>query len=304
MFHGSITALVTPFIEGAFDAKSFEKVLVYQIEHGSHGLVPCGTTGEAPTLEENEVRAILDMSVQAVKSQNSKSVPVIAGTGSNSTSKTIYMTRLAQSCGVDAALVVVPYYNKPSQDGMYSHFKAVHDATDLPIVLYNVPSRCGVEISVETVCRLAELPRVMAIKDATPDVSRTTEIKSRVKDSFRVLCGDDAIAGAALAHGADGCISVASNIAPAMCAAFQDAWAARDIALFQSLQARLMPLHKVLFTESSPAPTKYAASRLGLCRDEVRLPLVEATPACRERVDQVLTELGLISVAKSEKLRA
>ena len=296
--------MVTPFSDGTFDAKSFEKILAYQIDNGSHGLVPCGTTGEAPTLEEAEVRAILDMSVQAVKGQNGRRIPVIAGTGSNSTAKTIHMTRMAQDCGVDAALVVVPYYNKPSQDGMYEHFKSVHDATDLPIVLYNVPSRCGVEISVETVCRLAELPRIMAIKDATPDVSRTTEIKSRVKDSFRVLCGDDAIAGAALAHGADGCISVASNVAPALCSQFQEAWVARNISLFQELQAKLMPLHKVLFIESSPAPVKYAVSRLGLCRDEVRLPLVSASEGCRSKVDVVLENLGLIGSEKSEKLRA
>ncbi|OIN85831.1 MAG: 4-hydroxy-tetrahydrodipicolinate synthase [Alphaproteobacteria bacterium CG1_02_46_17] len=304
MFKGSITALVTPFLEGAFDASSFEKVLAYQLEHGTHGIVPCGTTGEAPTLEEEEFRAILDMSVAVVKGGIGKRIPVIAGTGSNSTAKTIYMTDLAKRAGVDAALVVVPYYNKPSQDGMLAHYKAIHNAVDLPIVIYNVPSRCGVEISVDTVCRLAELPRIVAIKDATPDVSRTTEIKSRVKADFSVLCGDDAIAGAALAHGADGCISVSSNVAPALCSEFQNAWMAGDIAKFQDLQALLMPLHKALFVESSPAPVKYAASALGLCSDEVRLPLLPASERARDLVDRVLRQIGLISSEVSDKLRA
>ncbi|HRK98210.1 MAG TPA: 4-hydroxy-tetrahydrodipicolinate synthase [Alphaproteobacteria bacterium] len=300
MFRGSITALVTPFLNGVFDGKSFEKVLAYQINHGTHGIVPCGTTGEAPTLEEEEFRAILDMSVGAVKGR----IPVIAGTGSNSTAKTIYMTGLAQKAGVDAALVVVPYYNKPSQDGMYAHYRAIHDAVNLPIVIYNVPSRCGAEISVETVCRLAELPRVMAIKDATLDVTRTTEIKSRVKPEFRVLCGDDAVAGAALAHGADGCISVTSNVAPELCAHFQNAWMAGNMDVFHALQSKLMPLHKALFVESSPAPVKYGASLLGLCSDEVRLPLVSASANARVVVGRVMTELGLIDGHNSDKLRA
>lgn len=250
MLRGSITALMTPFLNGAFDRKAFEKILAFQLENGSHGLVPCGTTGEAPTLDEEEIRDIFDMSVAVVKGYKTRKIPVICGTGSNSTRKTIAMTEMAKACGADYALIVVPYYNKPTQDGIYAHFKAIHDSVDLPVVLYNVPSRVGTEISVDTVCRLAELPRIVALKDATSDMSRTTAIKSRVKDDFSVLSGEDALAGACLAHGGDGCISVTSNIAPKECAAFQEAWAAKDIPVFQSLQARLMPLHKGCFVKA------------------------------------------------------
>ncbi|HNQ91948.1 MAG TPA: 4-hydroxy-tetrahydrodipicolinate synthase [Alphaproteobacteria bacterium] len=300
MFRGLITALVTPFTDGEFDARAFEKILAFQIENGSHGIVPCGTTGESPTLDEDEIRTIFDMSVAAVKGRK---IPVIAGTGSNSTRKSVAMTEMAKQCGADAALIVVPYYNKPTQDGMYAHFKAIHDAVEIPIVLYNVPGRTGAEMSVDTVCRLAELPRIVALKDATSDMSRTTAIKSRVKGGFSILSGEDALAGACLAQGGDGCISVTSNIAPQECADFQNAWAAGDIQKFQALQARLMPLHKALFVETSPSPVKYAASKLGLCSDEVRLPLVSASPAARSAVDRAFAESGLIMERDSATLR-
>lgn len=299
MFRGSITALITPFQNGDLDIKAFEKVLQFQIESGSHGIVPCGTTGESPTLDEKEIHTIFDMSVNTVKGQ----IPVIAGTGSNSTRKTVEMTRLAKDAGVDAALVVVPYYNRPTQDGLYAHYKAVHDSVDLPIVIYNVPGRCGTEIAVDTICRLAELPRIAGLKDATADMSRTTQIRARVKDNFSILSGEDALAGACLAQGGDGCISVTSNIAPKECAAFQEAWANRHMERFAAIQEQLMPIHKALFVESSPAPVKYAASVMGLCSDEVRLPLVAASAAARDAVDRALYESGLIAAAKFDTLR-
>jgi len=230
-------------------------------------------------------------------------VPVIAGTGSNSTRKTIQNTLAARQLGADAALIVVPYYNRPTQDGLYAHFKAVHDSTDLPIVLYNVPGRCGTEIAVDTILKLAELPRIVGLKDATSDTSRTTQIKSAVKSGFCVLSGEDALAGAFLAQGADGCISVTANIAPRECADFQNAWANGDMARFMALQAQLMPLHKALFVESSPAPVKYAASALGLCTDEVRLPLVTASAKARQAVDEAICISGLIKPAETGKLR-
>lgn len=300
MFRGSITALITPFKDGEIDWAAFENLVEWQIEQGTHGLVPCGTTGEAPTLSDEEIRRVISTCVKITAGR----IPVIAGTGSNSTAKTIAMTKMARECGADAALIVAPYYNKPSQDGLHAHYRAVHDATDLPIVLYNVPSRTVIEIAPDTVKRLAELPRIVAIKDATPDVARATLLLPQVKAGFAFLSGDDGIAGAFLAQGAVGCISVASNVAPSLCAQFQNAWAEGDRDRFAQLQTRLAPLHKALFTESSPAPIKYACSALGLCGDEVRLPLLPASSGCRERLDRVLADLDLRPAAGSATLRA
>lgn len=300
MFRGSIPALITPFKNGEVDLKTFADFVDWQIESGSHAVVSCGTTGESPVLDDEEVKAIFDKTVATVKGR----IPVIAGTGSNSTRKTIKLTQMARECGVEAALIVVPYYNRPTQDGLYAHYKAIHDATDLPIIIYNVPSRCGTEIDVDTIIRLAELPRIVALKDATADTSRTTRIKAVVKPSFSVLSGEDALAGGFLAQGADGCISVTANIAPKECAAFQDAWANGNMDMFKALQTRLMPIHKALFVESSPAPVKYAASVLGWGTDEVRLPLVPASAKARAAVDAALQQSGLIADAASVKLRS
>ncbi len=300
MFHGSIPALITPFTNGEVDLRAFKDFVEWQIESGSHGVVSCGTTGESPVLDDAETQAIFAATVDVVKGR----VPVIAGTGSNSTKKTIAMTNMARESGADAALIVTPYYNKPTQEGLFAHFKAIHDSTDLPIILYSVPARCIIELSVETIIRLAQLPRIVAIKDATTDASRTTLIKSQVKDSFDVFAGDDVVAGAFLAQGAVGCISVTANIAPAACAAQQNAWAAGRMEEFKALQNQLMPLHRALFTETSPAPVKYAASRLGLCSDEVRLPLVPASSGCRANLDKVMAECGLFGDTSSAKLRA
>lgn len=300
MFHGSIPALITPFTNGEVDMKAFKEFVAWQIESGSHGVVSCGTTGESPVLTEEETCAIFAATVDVVKGR----VPVIAGTGSNSTKKTIEMTQKAREAGADAALIVAPYYNKPTQDGLYAHFRAIHDSTDLPIILYNVPGRCVVDIGVETIIRLAELPRIVGLKDATSDLSRATLIKSQVKKSFDILSGEDALAGGFLAQGAVGCISVTANVAPAECAAQQNAWVKGDKAAFENMQSRLMPLHRALFVESSPAPIKYAVSRLGLCSDEVRLPLVPASANCRAIVDKALADLGLLNAAGTAKLRA
>ncbi len=299
MFRGSIPALITPFQNGEIDVKAFSDFVEWQVVSGSHGVVPCGTTGESPVLDDEDTHMIIAATVAVVNGR----VPVIAGTGSNSTRKTIQNTIAARQSGVDAALVVVPYYNRPTQDGLYAHYKAVHDSSDLPIIIYNVPGRCGTEISVETILKLAELPRIVGLKDATSDTSRATQIKSSVKSGFCVLSGEDALAGAFLAQGADGCISVTANIAPAECAAFQDAWVAGDMDRFMALQSQLMPIHKALFVESSPAPVKYAASVLGLCSDEVRLPLVAASAKARQAVDDALSMSGLLNSAEAVKRR-
>ncbi len=291
-FYGSITALITPFKNGEIDWAAFEKFVEWQIQEGSHGVVPSGTTGESPTLTYDETKRIFELCVQTVKSSGKK-IPVIAGTGSNSTREAIELSTIAQNAGADALLTVTPYYNKPTQDGLFAHFKAIHDSTDLPIILYNVPGRTVVEISVDTILRLAELPRIAGLKDATADTSRTTLIKSQVKKEFSILSGEDALAGAYLAQGADGCISVSSNVAPRMCADFQNAWRDGDMVKFNELQKLLAPLHKSLFVESSPAPVKYACSTLGLCSDELRLPLLPASATARKAVDAALEKIKI-----------
>jgi 4-hydroxy-tetrahydrodipicolinate synthase len=299
MFYGSITALITPFRNGEIDWAAFDAMIEKQIEQGTHGVVPCGTTGESPTLSDDEIKSIIKRCIELVKGR----IPVIAGTGSNSTRKSVAMTQEAQKLGADAALLVAPYYNKPTQDGLYAHYKAIHDSSDLPLVLYNVPGRCVAEIAVDTVVRLAELPRIVGLKDAVSDTSRCTLIKSRVKDDFCILSGEDALAGAFLAQGAAGCISVTSNVAPAECAAFQNAWRERNLETFTAIQTSLAPLHKALFAETSPSPVKYAASKLGLANDEVRLPLVPASESCRRIVDAALESAGLIPGAEAGKSR-
>jgi 4-hydroxy-tetrahydrodipicolinate synthase len=300
MFYGSIPALITPFKDGEIDMKSFADFVEWQVENGSHGVVPCGTTGESPVLDDEEYRSIFTMTMSVVKGR----IPVIAGTGSNSTRKAIQLTQIAEECGVDAVLVVVPYYNRPTQEGLYAHFKTIHDATKLPIIVYNVPSRCGTEIAVETIIKLAELPRIVGLKDATSDTSRVIQIKAAVKENFCVLSGEDALAGAFLAQGADGCISVTANIAPRECADFQNAWRNKDFETFNRIQTQLMPLHKALFVESSPAPVKYAASVLGMCSGDVRLPLVSASLKAQQIVEQAMGQSGLLNLEKTVKYRA
>jgi 4-hydroxy-tetrahydrodipicolinate synthase len=290
MIKGSITALITPFKNGGVDEKAFQSLVDWQIKEGTQGVVPCGTTGESPTLSHDEHRRVIELCIEAAD----RRVPVIAGTGSNSTQEAVSLTRHAKKAGADAALVVSPYYNKPTQEGLYQHFKAIAEAAELPIIVYNIPPRCVVDISVETMARLAQLPNIIGVKEATGDVTRFTKHRRAIGKDFVQLSGDDALALAQMAHGGMGCISVTSNIAPRLLAEFQGACLAGDFVKARSLHDRLAPLHEALFVETSPAPVKYAASLLGLCEPTVRLPLVEPQTATKQRVREAMTGAGLL----------
>lgn len=298
--HGSIPALVTPFAKGKVDFSAFEKLVEWHIAEGSHGLVPCGTTGETPTLSVEEHLAVVRACVKAAKGR----VPVIAGAGSNSTDKAIMLAKDAEKNGADAILLVSPYYNKPTQEGLFQHFKAVHDAVGLPIILYNVPGRTGVEISVETVARAGKLPRIIGIKDASVDLSRPLAIRRLLGPDFIQLSGEDATVAAYLAQGGHGCISVTANVAPKLCADLHDAWAANDMIRFGILRDRLLPLHKTLFIETSPAPAKYCLSKLGMLREDLRLPLVPVTAASRKALDAAMRTVGVAPAKKVRKKAA
>ncbi|CAO3400591.1 4-hydroxy-tetrahydrodipicolinate synthase [Azospirillum palustre] len=291
MFHGSIVALLTPFKGGKVDEKAFQSFVEWQVAQGTHGLVPCGTTGESPTLSHEEHNRVVELCIEAAGGK----VPVMAGTGSNSTDEAIALTRHAKQAGAQAALVVTPYYNKPSQEGLYQHFKAIHDAADLPIFIYNIPGRSVVDMSVATMARLAKLPNIVGVKDATADLSRPSRLLQEVGSDFIQLSGEDATALAFNAQGGVGCISVTANIAPALCSAMQTAWAKGDLKEAFRLRDVLSPVHDSMFVETSPAPVKFAASLLGLGSDEVRLPLVPATEAARNAVRGAMTKAGLLS---------
>ncbi len=293
MFTGSIAALITPFRDGKVDEKAFAALVDWQIREGTSALVPCGTTGESPTLSPAEHQRVIELCIEASGGR----VPVIAGTGSNSTHEAITLTRHAQKAGADAALIVTPYYNKPTQEGLYAHFKAIAAAVDLPILIYNIPSRSVIDLSVETMARLARLPNIVGVKDATGDVTRISRQRAAIGPQFCQLSGDDGLALGQIAHGAQGCISVTANIAPRLMAEFEAAALAGDLAAARSRHDRLLSLHEALFAETSPAPVKYAASLLGLCTEEVRLPLVPVTEATRSRLAMVLTGLGLLATA-------
>jgi len=291
MFHGSIVALLTPFKGGKVDEKAFQSFVEWQVAQGTHGLVPCGTTGESPTLSHEEHNRVVELCIEAAGGK----VPVMAGTGSNSTDEAIALTRHAKQAGAQAALVVTPYYNKPSQEGLYQHFKAIHDAADLPIFIYNIPGRSVVDMSVATMARLAKLPNIVGVKDATADLSRPSRLLQEVGPDFIQLSGEDATALGFNAQGGVGCISVTANIAPALCSAMQTAWAKGDLKEAFRLRDVLSPLHDSMFVETSPAPVKFAASLLGLGTDEVRLPLVPASDAARTAVRGAMTKAGLLS---------
>ena len=290
MFKGSITALITPFQNEGIDWTAFEKFLEFQITEGSHGLVPCGTTGESPTLSHDEHREVIKRCVEITD----KRVPVIAGTGSNSTAEAIELTAMAQKDGADAALIVTPYYNKPTQEGLYAHFTAIHEASHLPIIIYNIPGRSVINMSTETMAALAKLPRIIGVKDATDDAGRPVLTRLACGSDFCQLSGEDGSIGAFLGQGGHGIISVLSNIAPKLCSQMHEAWQARDLDQFASLRDRLMPLAAALFCETSPAPVKYAASVLGLCKADVRLPLVAASQDARDAVDKALKAAELV----------
>ena len=287
---GSIPALITPMKDGAVDEAAFRKLVNWQIEQGSHGLVPCGTTGESPTLSHEEHMRVIEICVEEARGR----VPVIAGAGSNATAEAISLTRHAKRVGADAVLSVTGSYNKPSQEGLYRHYAAIADAVDIPILVYNIPGRAIVEISVETMGRLAELKTVIGVKDATANLARPLRERIACGHDWRMLSGEDSTTLGYMVQGGHGCISVTANIAPKLCADFQNAClqGAWDTALV--LQEKLMPLHDAMFVEPSPAPVKYAGSLLGLCTDEVRLPLVAATDTAREKVRAAMSEVGLI----------
>ncbi len=293
MFKGSFVALITPFRNGEVDEKAFCELVDWQIAQGTHGLVPCGTTGESPTLSHDEHMRVTELCVEAAAGR----VPVVAGTGSNSTAEAVELARHAAKAGADAQLLVTPYYNKPTQEGLYRHYKAVHDAAELPILIYNIPGRSVIDMSVETMVRLAELPRVVGCKDATNDLARPLATRLACGPDFAILSGEDATAVALLAQGGDGCISVTANVAPKACAAMHEAWQQGDLAAMRRYNEMLLPLHDALFCETSPGPVKYAASLLGLCGTDLRLPLCDIAESSKATVQAAMARAGLLGGA-------
>ncbi|WP_445376521.1 4-hydroxy-tetrahydrodipicolinate synthase [Niveispirillum fermenti] len=291
MFKGSIVALITPFRDGKVDEPAFQDFVDWQIKQGTHGVVPVGTTGELPTLSHEEHRIVISLAVEVANGR----VPVIAGTGSNSTEEAIALTRHAKQIGADAALIVTPYYNKPSQEGLYQHYKAIHDAVDLPIIIYNIPGRSVIDMSVATMARLAKLPNIVGVKDATADLVRPLRTRVEIGPDFCQLSGEDGTAAAFLAQGGVGCISVTANVAPALCAQMQNAWATGNMTEMARIRDLLMPLHHAMFVETSPAPVKYAASLLGKSTPDVRLPLVPCSAEGRAVVEDAMRKAGLIN---------
>ena len=290
MFRGSLTALVTPFKNGAVDERAFAALIEHQIAAGSHGLVPAGTTGETSTLTVEERRRVVELTIEVSAGR----VPVIAGVGTNATASTIDLQRHAKSVGADAGLVVAPYYNKPSQDGIAAHFEAVADAVELPIFVYNIPGRSVVDISVATMARIARHPNIIGVKDATGDVSRVTRQRLACRQGFIQLSGEDASALGYNAHGGVGAISVTSNVAPALCAQFQTAMLEGRWDEARALDDTLQPLNEALFAASSPAPAKYALSLLGQCEPDVRLPLVACPEPVKDQVRAAMEGCGLL----------
>ena len=291
MFKGSMPALITPFTNGAVDEAAFQRFVEWQIEQGSHGVVPCGTTGESPTLSHEEHMRVTELCVEVAKGR----VPVIAGTGSNSTAEAVRLTEHAKTAGADAVLVVTPYYNKPTQEGLYRHYKAIHDAAEIPMLIYNIPGRSVIDMSVETMARLAALPNIVGVKDATADLTRPAKTRAAMGAGFCQLSGEDATVVPFLAQGGHGCISVTANVAPRQCADLHEAWQRGDLARVSQLNDRLMPLHEALFVETSPGPVKYAASLLGLCENRVRLPMICVSPETEAKLRDAMAHAGLVN---------
>ena len=291
MFHGSMPALVTPFADGKLDLDTLKKLVEWQIESGSTGLVPVGTTGESPTLSHEEHETVVEEVVKAAAGR----VPVIAGAGSNNTAEGIRFMKHAANVGADAALVVTPYYNKPTQEGLYQHFKAMHDAADLPIFIYNIPARSVIDMSPETMGRLAELPRIIGVKDATADLSRVAMQRIHCGKDFIQLSAEDATALGYNAHGGVGCISVTANVAPTLCAEMQAATLSGNYEQALKINDRLMPLHMAIFMEPGVCGAKYALSLLGRCSDEVRLPLVGVSEHTKAAIRDGMSHAGLLN---------
>jgi 4-hydroxy-tetrahydrodipicolinate synthase len=288
-FRGSFTALVTPFKNGSLDESAFRALVDWQIAEGTSGLVPVGTTGESPTLSHREHMQVVEWCVQQANGR----VPVIAGAGSNSTQEAIELSRHAEKAGADAVLIVTPYYNKPTQEGLYQHFKAINDAIGIPIIIYNIPARSVIDMSVETMKHLYELKNIAGVKDATANVVRVSQQRAAMGPDFNQLSGEDGTALGFMAHGGHGCISVTSNVAPRLCADFQRACLKGDFAAALKLQDKLMPLHHALFIETNPAPAKYALSLLGKCADTVRLPMVLLSEPTKMAVREAMVHAGL-----------
>ncbi len=291
MFKGSLTALVTPFENGGLDEEAFREFVNWQIDEGSHGLVPVGTTGESPTLSHEEHKRVVEICVEVAAGR----VPVIAGAGSNSTAEAVELACHAEKAGADGVLVVCPYYNKPSQEGMYGHFEAVAEAIDIPVIIYNIPARSVVDMSVDTMARLSQLANIAGVKDATCDLARPLNSRLACAEGFIQLSGEDATVAAFLAQGGDGCISVTSNVAPKMCSELHEAWQQRDLDTFDRLRDRLAPLHAALFCDNSPGPAKYAASLLGKCNPYCRPPLGALSDAGKTQVRDAMVYAGLLN---------
>ena len=294
MFKGSIVALITPFKNNKLDEDCYISLIHYHLKNGTSGLVPAGTTGESPTLSHNEHEKVIELCVRESKGK----IPVIAGTGSNSTEEAISLTKYAEKVGANAALVVTPYYNKPTQEGLYQHFKAINDNCSIPIIIYNIPPRSVVDMSVDTMSRLFELKNIIGVKDATGDLDRVDQQKKKMGPDFIQLSGEDGTALEFNLRGGVGCISVSANVAPKLCSEFQEASTAKNnsnlLAKAKEINEKLMPLHKSLFIESSPSPVKYAASILNLCSDEVRLPLVKISEETKKAVKSAMLHAKLI----------
>lgn len=291
MFKGSNTALITPFKNGAVDEKAFQELVNWQIEQGTHGLVPVGTTGESPTLSHDEHKRVVELCIEA----NQNRVPVIAGAGSNNTAEAVDLARFAEGAGADAVLIVTPYYNKPTQEGLYQHFKAINDAINVPIFIYNIPPRSVIDMSVETMARVFELSNVVGVKDATGDLARVSLQRMAMGNDFIQLSGEDATAIGFNAQGGRGCISVTANVAPKLCSDMQNACLAGDYATALQIQDRIMPLHNALFIESNPGPAKYALSLLDRIEADTRLPLVPLQDTTKQAVRDALIHAGLLN---------
>ena len=293
MFKGSNVALITPFKNNKLDEENYIKLIDFHLKNGTNGLVPAGTTGESPTLNHSEHEKVIEI---CIKESNGK-LPVIAGTGSNSTAEAISLTQHAEKAGADAALVVTPYYNKPTQEGLYQHYKAINDNTSLPIIIYNIPGRCVIDMSVDTMAKLFELKNISGVKDATGDPNRIDQTTKKLGPEFIQLTGEDGFAFEFNKRGGVGIISVTANVAPKLCSDFQKYSKSNsdsEIKEAEKLDEMLQPLHKSLFIESNPAPVKYAAKLLGLCDDEIRLPLVKIKNETQEKVKKALSHAKLI----------
>lgn len=291
MFKGSLCAIITPFKNGGIDETTYRDLLEWHIDQGTHGIIACGTTGESPTVSHDENKRLNALAVEVCDGR----IPVLAGTGSNNTAEAVDMTRHAAAAGADGALVVTPYYNKPGQEGLYQHYKAIHDAAEIPIVIYNIPGRCVVDMSVETMARLAELPRIVGVKDSTKDPARPYRTRQAIGPEFTQLSGEDATILPFLAMGGHGCISVTANVAPRPLAQMHEAWQRGDVATAQQINERLMPLHDAMFCEPSPAPAKYGASLMGFGDERVRLPMAACSDAAKAQVREAMTYAGLIN---------